>query len=57
MAGKLVRNFMLEQRVTWADNFQSLALVSTTFPQKGVYPVNVHGHTLSAGQQSDVEQQ
>lgn len=57
MAGKLVRNFMLEQRVTWADNFQSLALVSTTFPQKGVYPVHVHGHTLSAGQQSDVEQQ
>lgn len=57
MAGKLVRNFMLEQRVTWADNFQFLALVSTTFPQKCVYPVNVHGHTLSAGQQSDVEQQ
>lgn len=46
-----MRNFMLEQRVTWADDFQSLALVSTTFPQKCVYPVNVLGHTLS-----DVEQ-
>lgn len=54
-AGKLARNFMLEQRVTWADDFQSLALASTTFPQKCVYSVDVCGHTLSAGQQSDVE--
>lgn len=53
IAGKLVRNFVLEQRVTRADDFQSLALVSTTSPQKCVCSVNVYGHT--AGQQSDVE--